>query len=124
MGGVSWTGTLAASRRAGGVSLHWAYSPSEIQILTSPDGSNFFEASCWLQASQKDASYTEHIAFEQAVPVRSLTVLMRGPRSWNYFGLNGIALLTEPGPIMLERYDRRGRREMYCEHKWRSFFRS
>merc|ERR1712039_81664 len=62
---------------------------------------NFFEASCWLQASQKDASYTEHIAFEQAVPVRSLTVLMRGPRSWNYFGLNGIALLTEPGPIML-----------------------
>lgn len=39
--------------------------------------------------------------FETARPVKALTVVMRSPMPWGYFGLNDVALLAEPGPMML-----------------------
>jgi hypothetical protein len=98
---VSWTGLLATRRQAAGVYLSWAYSPGEIQILTSPDGANFVEAACWRPSSQADASYAEHVMFDHILSVRAVTVVMRGPRAWGYFALNSATLLAEPGPTML-----------------------
>merc|ERR1719198_2178791 len=92
---------LSAKRQAAGVYLSWAYSPGEVQILTSPDGTNFAETACWRPSSQTDASYAEHIMFDKVLAVRAVTVVMRGPRAWGYFALASVSLLAEPGPTML-----------------------
>jgi len=98
---VSWTGMLDAPRTATGLSVHWAYSPEEVQVLVSADGMNFAQAACWRSTSQKEVSFVEHIMFDRVVEARAVTVVMRGSRSWGYFGLNAAALLAESGSVML-----------------------
>ena len=39
--------------------------------------------------------------FDGTRNVKALTVAMRSPMPWGYFGLNDIALIVEPGPMML-----------------------
>jgi len=98
---VTWTGTLAARQKALGVTFNWAYGPGEYKVLTSADGGNFQEATCWRSAKRNEVSYKETLMFEGARNVEALTVVMRSPRPWGYFGLNDVALIVEPGPMML-----------------------
>ena len=70
-------------------------------MLTSADGGNFQEAACWRSAKRQEVSYRETVMFEGARNVKALTVVMRSPMPWGYFALNDVALLVEPGPMML-----------------------
>jgi hypothetical protein len=77
-----------------GISLSWAYSPSEFKILTSPDGANFVESACWRSSGGEAASYVEHVMFDTSLPVRAVAVVMRGPRAWGHFGLNAVSIIA------------------------------
>ncbi len=92
---------MGVRRVAYGVKLSWAYAPGEFKLLVSPDGANFGEAACWRSSSRDDASFAEHVMFEIPTPVRAVTVIMRLPRAWGYFGLRSLSLIAEPGPAML-----------------------
>jgi len=39
--------------------------------------------------------------FVTARSVKAVTIAMRRPQSWGYFGINSVAVLAEPGPFML-----------------------
>ena len=92
---------LSARRKALGVKLDWAYSPGEFKILLSSDGANFAEAACWRPAARGDVAYSEYVMLDAPAAVQAMTVVMRGPRSWGYFGLNSASLLALPGPSMV-----------------------
>lgn len=98
---VTWTGSLDARRGAVGINLHWAYGPGEWKILVSGDGSNFEEVQCWQTAARTEVAYGHTVMFGAPVAVRAVTLVMRSPRSWGYFGLSRAVLLAEPGPIMI-----------------------
>lgn len=98
---VVWTGALSVRHRAVGVKLHWAYAPGEFKVLTSAGGGNFEEAACWRAPSQSEASFTESVMFDSPRSVQALTVSMRDPRPWQYFGLNAVSLIVEPYAFML-----------------------
>lgn len=78
-----------------------AYGPGEYKVMTSADGGNFQEAACWRSASRKEVSYGETLMFDSARSVQALTLAMRSPMPWGFFGLNDISLIVEPGPMML-----------------------
>ena len=101
---VTWAGVLNSRRQALGVKIDWAYSPGEVKILTSSDGSNFEEAKCWQPAARSEVAYAESIMFDTPLPVEAITISMRSPLSWGYFGINSVALLASPGPFMLVRH--------------------
>lgn len=98
---VTWTGTLNSRRSALGLKIDWAYSPGEVKILTSSDGANFEEAKCWQPSTRAEVAYVETFMFDSPVNVKAVTISMRSPLSWGYFGINSVALLAEPGPYML-----------------------
>jgi hypothetical protein len=98
---VVWTGTFSVSRRVSGVKLHWSYSPDDVKILVSPNGADFSEVTAWRRPSQPDVSFAEHFMFDEPASVRALTVLMRKPRAWGYFGLNSVSVIAENRPAML-----------------------
>ena len=102
---VTWAGVLNSRRQALGVKIDWAYSPGEVKILTSSDGSNFEEAKCWQSATRSEVAYAETIMFDSPLPVKAITISMRSPLSWGYFGINSVALLASPGPFMLVRQE-------------------
>ena len=41
--------------------------------------------------------------FDAPRSVKAVSIAMRGPQSWGYFGINSAALVAEPGPFMLVR---------------------
>lgn len=98
---VSWTGVLGARREVLGLKLDWAYSPGEFKILLSADGANFAEAACWRAAARSDVAYAEYVMFEAPVAVAAVTVVMRQPRAWGYFGLNSASMIALPGPSLV-----------------------
>ena len=98
---VSWTGALGAKVRATGLRLSWAYSPGALKVLVSSDGVNFAEAAGWQSSARNDVSFTDFVMFATPTEVRAVTVIMRGPRDWDYFGITNAALLAEPGPSLL-----------------------
>jgi len=98
---VTFTGALHARHNVLGVKINWAYGPGEYKILTSSDGGNFEEASCFRKATRSEVSYEEAVMFEGARNVKSLTIVMRSPMPHQYFGINDIALIVEPYPFML-----------------------
>lgn len=100
---VTWTGILNSRRSALGLKIDWAYSPGEVKILTSSDGANFEEAKCWQPSSRAEVAYVETFMFDAPLNVKAVTISMRSPLSWGYFGINSVALLAEPGPYMLVR---------------------
>ena len=100
---VTWTGVLNSRRTALGLKIDWAYSPGEVKILTSSDGANFEEARCWQPSTRAEVAYVESVMFDAPLNVKDITISMRVPMSWGYFGINSVALLAEPGPYMLVR---------------------
>ena len=100
---VTWTGVLNSRRSALGLKIDWAYGPGEVKILTSSDGANFEEARCWQPASRTEVAYVESFLFDVPKNVKAVTISMRAPLSWGYFGINSVALLAEPGSYMLVR---------------------
>jgi hypothetical protein len=78
-----------------------AYSPGEFKVLTSTDGGNFEEAACWRSAGRPDAAFEETVLFERPHGAKAVSIVMRSPMPWGYFGINDVALVAEPGPIML-----------------------
>ena len=70
-------------------------------MLVSSDGVNFAEAAGWQSSARSDVSFTDFVMFASPTEVRAVTVLMRGPREWGYFGITNAALLAEPGPSLL-----------------------
>ena len=98
---VTWTGFLDAQRSVSGITLSWAYSPGELKILVSTDGANFFEQQSWHRPARAEMAYEHTLMFSDPVDVRAVTLFMRTPQSWAYFGLNQVLLLAEPGPVMI-----------------------
>ena len=99
---VSWTGTLDSRYKALGVKINWAYGPGELKVLTSGDGGNFAEAACWRSSSRSEASYEEAVMFDGPLNVKALTIAMRSPMPWSYFGISDVSLIVEPSyPSML-----------------------
>jgi len=99
--GATWTGTLHSRRVALGVKVDWAYSPGEVKVLTSSDGSNFEEAKCWQPSTRSEAAFEQTFMFDAPRNVKAVTMAMRSPQSWGYFGINSAVLIAEPGPLIL-----------------------
>jgi len=95
------TGALNARHKVLGVKINWAYGPGEYRVMTSSDGGNFEEAACYRKATRSDVSYEDVVMFDAAKNVKALTIAMRSPMSWQYFGINDLALIVEPFPFML-----------------------
>merc|ERR1712151_1028878 len=75
--------------------------PGEFKVLTSADGGNFEEAVCWRSAGRSEASYQEVALFDRPREIQAVTVVMRSPQPWGFFGLNNVVVLAMPGPVML-----------------------
>ena len=103
LSGVTWKGTVHSRRIALGVKVDWAYAPGEAKILTSSDGANFEEAKCWQASTRPEASYEESFMFDAPRNIKAVTIAMKAPQSWGYFGINSVSLIAEPGPVMLVR---------------------
>lgn len=101
--GVTWTGVLNSRRVAVGLKVDWAYAPGEVKVLTSSDGANFEEARCWQTSTRAEVAFEESFMFDTARSVKAVSIVMRGPQSWGYFGINSAALVAESGPFMLVR---------------------
>jgi len=97
---VTWTGVLNSRRGALGLQVSWAYSPGQVKILTSSDGANFEEAKCWQSSTRTEVAFEESFMFDAPRAVKAVTVVMRSPQSWGYFGINTAALIAQPGPFM------------------------
>ena len=91
---------LGTRHHAVGITIDWAYAPSEVKVLVSPDGANFAEASPWQTNPDDIVSFMDHVMFDSSLPVVTVTVVMRNPREWKYFGLNNVGLIVEMGPTM------------------------
>ena len=71
-------------------------------VFENPN-SNFEEARCWQPATRAEVAYVESFLFDVPKNVKAVTISMRAPLSWGYFGINSVALLAEPGAYMLVR---------------------
>lgn len=98
---VTWTGVLNSRRTALGLKVDWAYAPGEVKVLTSSDGANFEEAKCWQSSKRTEVAFEESFMFDAPRSVKAVSIVMRGRRSWGYFGINSAALVAEPSPFML-----------------------
>jgi len=98
---VTWTGVLNSRRVALGVKVDWAYAPGEVKVLTSSDGANFEEAKCWQSSTRTEVAFEESFMFDAPRNVKAVSITMRSPQSWGYFGINSAVLVAEPGPFML-----------------------
>jgi len=87
---------LDSRYKAVGLKINWAYGPGEFKILTSGDGGNFEEAACWQTASRPEVSYEQSVLFDAPLNVKALTIVMRSPMPWSYFGISDVSLLVEP----------------------------
>ena len=113
--GVTWTGVLNSRRVALGLKVDWAYAPGEVKVLTSSDGANFEEAKCWQSSTRGEVAFEESFMLDAPRSVKAVSVTMRSPQSWGYFGINSVALIAEPGPFMLVR---RGRAAFSSAARW------
>ena len=87
-----------------GLKVDWAYAPREVKVLTSSYGANFEEARCWQSSTRTEVAFEESFMFDAPRSVKAVSIVMRGPQSWGYFGINSAALVAEPGPFMLVRW--------------------
>lgn len=65
-----------------------------MKILVSGDGGNFEEATPWRSASRADVSYEETIVFDSPRMVKSLTISMKAPLAWGFYGISDVSLLS------------------------------
>ena len=73
--------------------LSWAYSPGEIQIRTSPDGETWVPAVGWHASPRAEVVYEQNLLFDKQRNVKAISVDMRNPRPWGFFGINQMNLL-------------------------------
>ena len=64
-------------------------------MLVSKDGGNFEEAACWRTSSRGEVSYEETVMFKGVESVKAVSIVMKAPMPWGYFGINDVRLLTE-----------------------------
>ena len=83
------------------LTLRRAYTPGEFKLMTSKDGGNFEEAACWQKPSRPDVSIVETVMFDTPQKAQALTIAMRDPMPWKYFGINDVTLIVEPYAFML-----------------------
>ena len=100
---ATFTGTTHARRRVLGVDIDWAYSPGEVKVLVSKDDANFEAAQCW-RSTRNELTFKQSSMFPEPLVALAVTLVMRSPRPWKYFGINRLGLITEAGPVMLVRY--------------------
>jgi len=98
---VTWTGTLETRQLVQGVKISWSYAPGEFKILSSSDGSNYEEVACWRTSSRLDGSYEENVMFAEPRAAVAITIVMRSPRSYGYFGINSAMVISEASPLMI-----------------------
>ena len=98
---VSWTGSLNSQRPLTGLTVHWSYAPLEVKILGSLDGGNFEELLPWRKNLRPEPSFQESFQFAKSVNAKSVTVLMRGPKPWAYFGISLVTALSDASHFML-----------------------
>ena len=72
--------------------------------MTSSDGANFEEAKCWQPSTRSEAAFEQTFMFDAPRNVKAVTMAMRSPQSWGYFGINSAVVIAEPGPLMLVRW--------------------
>ena len=88
---------LRGSNSAYSVFILRAYGPGEFKVLSSRDGGNYEEAACWRSTSRSEVSYEDTVMFDSVQTVKSLTIVMKAPMPWGYFGLNDVSLITSGG---------------------------
>jgi len=98
---VTWTGEVSGAVRAKGIKVQWAYAPGEVKVLAGDSDGNVVEAACWQTTGRSEPAFTQVIMFKRPVRISSLTLAMRSPKPWGYFGIAHTELLTEPYPFML-----------------------
>lgn len=52
-------------------------------------------------STHTEVSYEDAVMFDTAQNVKALTIVMRSPMPWSYFGINNVALIVESYPFML-----------------------
>ena len=107
---------MNSRRVALGVKVDWAYAPGEVKVLTSSDGANFEEAKCWQSSTRTEVAFEESFMFDAPRNVKAVSITMRSPQSWGYFGINSAVLGAEPGPFVLVRYDHVVFRSFLLQH--------
>ena len=71
-------------------------------LLCFPVQSSFEEARCWTASARDGVAYEESVMFDSARNVRAVTIAMRGPKEWSYFGINEAVLIAAGNePFML-----------------------
>lgn len=99
---VTWSGRISAARSIKGVQISWVHAPSEVRVLTSPDGSNFEEAACWQPSGKNEDSFIQSIEFSRTFRAQVVTIAMRTAGSSGYFSISEVVLSTaNDEPIML-----------------------
>ena len=98
---VAWTGLLNSRRVLFGIDVRWSYAPAEVKVLTSADGGNFEEAAGWRKLARPEPSFEESIMFASELSAKAVTILMRVPKPWGYFGISSVAALSGPFSFML-----------------------
>ena len=82
--------------------LSRVYAPGEFKVLTGDEGGNFREATGWRSASRPEASYEEAVVFDAPREAKTVTLIMRSPMPWGYFGLGGASVMAAaPSEVML-----------------------
>ena len=84
-----------------GIRIHWSYAPAEVKVLVSPDAGNFQEAFGWRRIARAEPSFEEDIMFAEVVSSKAVSILMRGPKPWGFFGISNVAAISAPYPFML-----------------------
>jgi len=90
---VSWSAKLHRRRQVSGIKLSWAYSPGEVRVRASPDGVHWNEVVGWHKPKDGEVSFEEDMLFDRARNVMAVSVDMRHPRPWNFFGINQAVLV-------------------------------
>jgi hypothetical protein len=98
---VSWTGLMGTLRSLTGINVHWSYAPAEVKVLGSVDGGNFEELLPWRKNTRSEPSFEESFQFTKPVNARSITILMRGPKTWGYFGISSVTAVSNAFHFML-----------------------
>jgi len=99
---VTWSGRIPAARSIKGVQVSWVHAPSEVRVLTSPDGSNFEEAACWQPSGKHEDSFVQTLEFSRTFRAQVVTIAMRTAGPSSYFAISDVSLQTASDePIML-----------------------
>jgi hypothetical protein len=56
---------------------------------------------CWQSRTRGEVPCEESFMFDAPRSVKAVSITMRSPQSWGYFGISSAVLIAEPGPLML-----------------------